>query len=499
MKEDSTDFDVIVVGLGPVGLILANLLGQQGHRVLGVDKILESYRFPRAIHLDAEIIRILQLVGLSDQLLPLLRPCPFLELSDPSFRPLVRASIHFESGYAANDFMFYQPELEDILRKGCERFPNITLLWGTEITGLSQGDAGVSVEANGEMIAKAKFLVACDGAKSGVRNWLGISQRHFGFEKGALKIDALEEGDEVLDTPHVQKICSHDRPWVRMKGRGKHRRWELNYTMTMSREEYEKPDTVRALLEEIGVDTRKLEIIHAVWYRFRGALSRQWRKGKVFLAGDAAHVTPPYIGQGMCAGFRDALNLSWKLDLVLKNTCPETILDTYQSERVPQVRINILIAIAIGRLFTTRLWYLLKFFSGIPGLRDVLLRIQLPLDPLGKNGIWGMGKPSRTLFPQFKMDSGLFSDVLLEKKWAIVALGGVFSPEESMEAEKAGLLPVSFSDKEANFGFMQAWSEKHKASFVIVRPDLYVFSGGYHAVPLIQAYKQSKKAHFALF
>lgn len=492
------NFDVIIVGLGPVGLVLANLLGQQGHRVLGVDKVLESYHFPRAIHLDAEIIRILQVAGLSEQLLPLLRPCPYLELNDKHFRPLIRASIDFDSGYSANDYMFYQPELEDILKKGCDRFPNVTLLWGTEITGISQGGTEVAVESNGQLIARSKFLIASDGAKSGVRNQLGLTQRNFGFEKGALKIDALEEGDEVLDTLHVQKICSHDRPWVRMKGRGKHRRWELNYRMTMSREEYEKPETVRFLLEEIGVDTRKLEIVHAVWYRFRGALSQEWRKGKVFLAGDAAHVTPPYIGQGMCAGFRDALNLSWKLDLVLKNNCRETILDTYQSERLPQVRINILIAIAIGRLFTTRLWYLLKLFSSIPGLHDMLLRIRLPLDPLGKKGLWGTGKASRTLFPQLKTESGQFSDVLLEKGWAIVALGGSFSPEESAEAEKAGLLPVSFAESEVHAGFLKAWSKKNKAKFVIVRPDLYVFSGGYQAFQLIKEYKQVWKAYSAM-
>lgn len=488
--EHPADYDAIVIGLGPVGLLMANLLGQQGHKVLGIDKVTDSYQFPRAIHLDAEVIRIMQVAGLADELLPLLRPCPFLELNDKKFRPLFRASINFYSGYAANDFMFYQPELEALLKKGCERFPNVTLRWGTEVTGISQNASGIEVESVGLAPDRATYLIACDGAKSGVRQWLNIPQKEFGFEKGALKIDALEAGDETIDTLHVQKICSHRNPWVRMKGRGNHRRWELNYTMTMSKGEYEKPETTIKLLEEIGVDTRKLEIVHAVWYRFRGALSTKWQSGRVFLAGDAAHVTPPYIGQGMCAGFRDALNLSWKLDLVLSKTHRKELLDTYQPERLPQVKIQILLAIAIGKVFTTRLWYLLWFLSRLPLIGGLLRNIKLPLDPQGKTGIWGKGRAIRGLFPQFNMPSGQLTDHLLGKKWAMVGIGHAFSEEEIQSAEAAGLQLATLPDGGADMDFFNTWTKRKKARFYIVRPDLYVFSSGNDPIAMVREFER---------
>ncbi|MFZ4427288.1 MAG: FAD-dependent monooxygenase [Saprospiraceae bacterium] len=492
METQTEQYDLIIIGLGPVGLLAANCFGQLGHRVLAVDKIAAGYNFPRAIHLDAEILRILQFVDLSAPLTPLLRPSPFLELCDRQFRPLLRASIPFYSGYVANDFMFFQPELEEILKTGAARFRNVTLAYQTEVTELVQDDQCVTISANGGFRARATFLVACDGAKSMVRNALGIRQIHFGFEKGALKVDGLETGeDSLVQSEAVQKICSHQKPWVRMKGRGAHRRWELNYAMTMPREEYEQPETVKKLLGEIGVDTRKLEILHAVWYRFRGVMSREWRKGRVFLAGDAAHATPPYIGQGMCAGFRDVLNLAWKLDAVRYGARCERLLDTYTSERLPQVRIHILVAIAIGHLFTSRLWYLLRGLAAVPGIKNLLLNIRLPLDPQGRKGVWGSGNAKRQLFPQFKLRSGGLSDLLLEKDWALVAVGTAFSPEDSQKAANIGLRTVAFDRDEQDIGALLAWAEKRKACFFIVRPDLYVFSSGRDAGKLIQAFEKT--------
>jgi 3-(3-hydroxy-phenyl)propionate hydroxylase len=495
--EQNTKYDIIIIGLGPVGLLAANLFGQFGYKVLAVDKIASGYNFPRAVHLDAEILRIMQFVDLSDRLTPLLRPSPFLELCDPQFRPLLRASIPFYSGYASNDFMFFQPELEEILQSGVARFPNVTLAYQTEVTRVLQDDQSVKVETNGSLRAQATFLVACDGAKSMVRNLLGIRQIHFGFEKGALKVDALETGDDsAVQSEAVQKICSHQKPWVRMKGRGAHRRWELNYAMTMPRAEYEKPETVKKLLNEIGVDTRRLEILHAVWYRFRGVMSREWRKERVFLAGDAAHATPPYIGQGMCAGFRDVLNLSWKLDAVLRGTCRESLLDTYTSERMPQVRIHILVAIAIGRLFTSRLWHLLRGLALVPGIKKLLLNIQLPLDPQGKNGVWGTGKAKRRLFPQFNVQSGGLSDLLLGKNWTLVAVGTTFSPEDSQKAVHTGLRTATFSNEEQDIGPLLDWSKKRNARFFIVRPDLYVYSSGNRADKLIKGFEKDWADHY---
>ncbi len=493
MQEDKVNdykaYDIIVCGLGPVGLLTCNTLGLRGYQVLGVDRFEKAFSFPRAIHMDEEIVRIVQSVGLLDELLPQLKPSGGLELTDEKFNVLFRAKSVFPGGFSSDHFLFLQPELETILRNGCKRFPNVNLVY-KGITDFEQSNDGITVFSNTERLASAKYMIACDGANSFTRNKLGINREDLRFDKDILKIDALE----VVPTPDqyntVQKICSHKKPWVRMNGISNHKRWELNYTNGLSKEEIQKPEKIKQLLSEIGADTGNLQIQHGVLYSVKSVLAKEWQCGNIILAGDAAHTTPPYTGQGMAAGFRDVMNFTWKLDAVLQKQWPDSILKTYQTERYPHVKFNIRLAILVGWIFTTRLWMVLKVLSKIPLIKGWLLNFHLPKNPLG-NGFWGTGKAKRYLFPQVKIDQNTYSDMLLSNEWTLVSIGKSRAPHIAGLCEKLKLKYVVF-DTEPYAEELRKWAER-KAYYFIVRPDLYVFSSGNSAEKLCREFQLKMK------
>ncbi len=475
--QGNSSFDIAVVGLGPVGLLACNLLGKRGYRVLGIDSLANAYHFPRAIHVDDEIVRIIQSAGLIDAVYPRLKPSWGLELMDTKGRVMFRGNNKFPGGYEASNFMFFQPELEQALKQGVAAYPNVQLMYEVEITDFQQDASGVTLFSQNGKVAEATYLIACDGANSFVRKKLGIGQNDLKFQRGALKIDAYDKKQNGEVYHGVQKICSLEKPFVRMQGVGYHRRWELNYNCGLSKEAIEKPENIKKLLAEIGVDAADLEIVHAVYYHFKSLLAKEWQRGNIFLAGDAAHVTPPYVGQGMCSGFRDVMNLSWKLDAVLQKKMPASVLQTYQTERYPHTKMQIIKAIAVGYFFTTRWMYLLKALSYIPGLKKLLLNVILPFDTYGA-GIWGKGKASRYLFPQARTKTNGFSDDFYQNGWALVSVGQPLDAQTVSLCEKAGLKAVVLDEKDTNLAEMKTWAAKYKAAFFIVRPDLYVYASG---------------------
>jgi 3-(3-hydroxy-phenyl)propionate hydroxylase len=490
--QSSSKYDIVILGLGPVGLLACNLLGKRGRKVLGIDRMYATYNFPRAIHIDDEIVRILQAVNLSEKILPRLKPLWGLELMDTQQRVLFRGNNKFPGGYESSNFLFLQPELEQILRAGTERYRNVDLLYEKQVTDFHQHDSSIEIFSKDGKIAEASYLIACDGANSFVRNKLGIRQKNLKFQKAALKIDAYEliQNGKVYHT--VQKICSTSKPYVRMQGVGNHRRWELNYDPRLTKEEIKNPENIKKLLAELGVNVSNLKIAHVVYYYFKSVLAKEWQRGRIFLAGDAAHATPPYIGQGMCSGFRDVINLSWKLDAVLRKDLPASILSTYQTERYPHTRIQILKAVVIGYLFTTRLWYLLKLLSMIPILNKRLLHIVLPADANGK-GFWGSGKASRYLFPQIRTKQNELSDNFYGNSWTLVSVGKPLDLETILLCKKAHLNFIILDEERSNLTELQKWATKYNANYFIIRPDLYVYASGKNPIELCQSFILNKE------
>ncbi|MCE4535691.1 bifunctional 3-(3-hydroxy-phenyl)propionate/3-hydroxycinnamic acid hydroxylase [Pelomonas sp. P7] len=345
----SVDTDVIVVGLGPVGAALAVLLGRYGVRVLAIDKATDIFTKPRAIALDNEALRILQLVGLQDGELSTVA-IPQVQYHSPLFGRFARVGT---AGIIDGHPMlvtFYQPELERLLRARLAASASVEMRLGVEMEGLADDGRQVQAslrDADGRAWqARARFLVGADGANSLVRRLLGLEFEGRTFAQDWLIVDALDVPEPI---DHIEFICDPRRPTPRMVAPGGRQRWEFMLHPGEDAQAMERPESVRRLLAP-WCDVDKVRIERTAVYRFHAREARAFSKGRCFLAGDAAHITPPFAGQGLVAGLRDVANLAWKLAWVVKERADDRILDSYDAERRPHARKIINLARFLGAL-----------------------------------------------------------------------------------------------------------------------------------------------------
>src|SRR4051812_3886380 len=367
MSGAEAEYDVAIVGCGPVGALAANLFGHAGLRTVVLEREAAPYALPRAVHIDHEMMRIFQSVGLAQTMLPLMREAHghiHIGADAGVIRYLGSKGLPKRFGWA-NDYFFFQPELEAALADALSRLPHVTLRRGDEVIGIEQGEDCVRLNVQGrdEAQVTARYAVACDGAASFVRKALGIGLADLGFEEPWLVVDAEVDGPirfpafsgvpADADLQHLSvMLCDPKRPATLVPGRGTHRRWEFMLLPGEDDAEMMEPARVAALIAPYVQDVRG-RVIRAATYRFHGLIAEEWQSGRVFLAGDAAHQTPPFFGQGMCHGIRDAHNLLWKLALVHDGVADEALLATYEAEREPHVRSIIGAAIANGRYICT--------------------------------------------------------------------------------------------------------------------------------------------------
>lgn len=346
-------FDVIVVGYGPTGATLANLLGQAGHRVAIADSFADVFEQPRAINIDQEVLRTWQRIGLADEIAADCQPhtgTDFLGADGGLIKYLYSAPPPHPLGWPAN-IMFVQPEAERALRRGVRRFSNVTEYLAHEMTSVRQDDDGVTVTlkaADGVKTIRGRWLVGCDGANSPVRQHLGIGQEDLGFSEWWVVVDAWLRHETALPTRTTQ-YCLPEAPGAYVVCSSELRRWEMKVLPDESPESYRDQDKVRQRLATY-VDPDAVELWRSAAYHFHARVTDRWRMGRIFLAGDAAHQMPPFLGQGLCSGIRDASNLSWKLDRVLREQSPESFLDTYELERKPHIRVLTEITKSIGKI-----------------------------------------------------------------------------------------------------------------------------------------------------
>lgn len=347
--------DVAIVGYGPVGQLLAILLAQRGWKVRVFERWPEPYPLPRAVHMDHEIARILQGAGVIEALLPRTEAASIYEWRNADGDLLIRIGRDAERGLSGwpESLMFCQPELERILDQRVRTLPSVQVDWGCEVVDVR--DAGDHVELSARCgdadtrSVHARFAVGCDGARSFVRGVVDPAWHDLGFAFDWLVVDVIPRESRTWD-PMNWQLCDPARPTTVVSGGPGRRRWEFMRLPHESLDALNSEAAAWRLLEpwEIRPDNAKLER-HAV-YTFRGAWADVWRRGRILLAGDAAHLTPPFAGQGLCSGMRDAANLAWKLDLVLSGRATEPLLDTYTSERLPHVRALIEFAVSLGRV-----------------------------------------------------------------------------------------------------------------------------------------------------
>ncbi len=337
--------DVLVVGLGPVGSTLAGLLGRRGVRVIAVDREPKVFALPRAAHVDHMGLRTFQELGLLDQLLPDMIPNPGLDFVTADRRLLMRIPGDQQSwsGLPASMY-FHQPRVDRALRAQAAGTPGVEIRLGVELADLVvEPDAVVaSLARAGEVTrVRARWVVGCDGANSRVRELAGLTIEDLSFDEQWLVVDLLLQNTRAQragtcpGTPSMSATRPGRTPRSRCRSAATGsncRCWRARTRRSCS-----SPRRVAQLLGPY-LAPGEATVERAAVYTFHGLVARQWRAGRVLVAGDAAHQMPPFLGQGMCSGLRDATNLAWKLARVVAGTAPEDLLDTYASERRPHVR-----------------------------------------------------------------------------------------------------------------------------------------------------------------
>ncbi len=345
--------DVLIVGYGPAGATAANLLGQRGYRVAVVDTATAIYDKPRAITADQEAMRVFQQCGLADEIARDTCPHPGTDFVGMDGQVIKRFYPQPPPQPLAWEptWMFVQPALEAVLRRGVARFPNVQVLLGHQFLQLEQDAAQVRAQvlrlADGaRLTVQARHMIACDGARSPVRRQLDAPVEDLAFDEWWVVVDAwLRQPAEL--PPRCRQYCRPERPGTYIVGPGALRRWEIKLMPGEDPARFEDDAAVRQVLAGF-VDVDALDLCRTAVYRFHALVARQWRFGRVFLMGDAAHQMPPFLGQGLCAAIRDTVNLVWKLDAVERLGAVASLLDTYGLERTPHVRTVVAHAKAFG-------------------------------------------------------------------------------------------------------------------------------------------------------
>jgi len=472
------DCDVLIVGGGPTGVTLGLLLARGGVNTLVIDKAAEIYPLPRAAHIDHEIMRIFQELGVANEVAATCRTSSRYDFLNAKGEILLR----FEGmerigpgGWPASN-MIHQPSVEAILRAAAEGQANLQLKTQWNWTAFTnEGGTVVSsiVTPEGEQQIRSRFVVGADGARSPVRTAAGIEMDDLGFDEQWLVIDTLVQDFGRLPKVNLQ-ICDPARPTTCvLMGSGRHR-WEFMLKPDETAEQFPDDDFIAALLKPWNIDGA-VTLERKAIYRFNAKVVKTWRKGPVLLVGDAAHLTPPFAGQGLCAGLRDAANLAWKLIAVF-NGAGQALLDTYQSEREAHVRPIIALAMMMGRTVC-----IADPVAAAARDKQMLAAraagsspdgsMQSP--PLG-NGFLMAGSPhAGTYFPQFIAEGKRFDDVLGTGAWLIAKT----PPKKEGEA---GLQAVLLDDPRlrAFRAPLDQWLAKHGAEAVLVRPDRYIFRTG---------------------
>lgn len=347
------EYDVTIVGAGPTGASLAILLGQAGHRVLVVERDEDVYPLPRAVHMDHEIVRVMQQLGVLDPLKPLTSPVGryVFENADGDILLEIDGGDRLaNSGHPAS-LMFVQPELEQLLRERMDTLETVDTLIGVNVTRVIPDDVpAIEIEHRGGVKeVRSRFLVGCDGASSLVRQTLSPGIIDLGFDEPWVVIDTKIKGELALPHDTAFQFCDPSRPTTCVPAGPGRRRWEFMLLPDETPDQMRDPGSIWPLLAPWG-DPDTLELVRIAVYRFHALMVDRWRHGNVLLAGDAAHQTPPFMGQGLCSSIRDAVNVAWKLDRVLQGTSPASLLDSYEAERAPHFRHVVETSVAMGRI-----------------------------------------------------------------------------------------------------------------------------------------------------
>ena len=419
----SKEADVVIVGAGPVGLTLANILGLQGVQTLVVDERPSLIDYPRGVGLDDEALRTFQSIGLVERILPHTVPNQILRFFDAKRQLLAEmAPPDARFGWPKRNG-FVRPMVDAELLVGLDRFDNVEVAWNRQMQGCTETDEGVTVEfADGQEPVHARYVVGCDGGRSATRRLMGVS---FDGTTSSTRWLVIDCANDPLGHPNSEVGADPARPYVSISIAHGIRRFEFMIHGDESDEEAEDPAFVRRMLAQLVPHPERVDIIQHRVYTHHSRIAGAFRKGRLMLGGDAAHLMPVWQGQGYNSGIRDAANLGWKLAAVVNGHADDALLDTYDVERRKHARAMIDLSTTVGRVIspTNRRVAALRdrvihAASLVPTLKRYILEMRFKPMPRYKEGaVFHAGEdtsPTGTLFIQPRVDTREAQNVLLD-------------------------------------------------------------------------------------
>lgn len=497
----TTSHDVVIVGAGPVGLAAAAFFGRQGRDVAVFDQQASLYPLPRAGHIDSEIMRLLQVLGCAPEVERAAVPLREGVFLDRSGHLMLKLPLLLDgrTGWFS-DYLLYQPDLDRALQSTIASLPNVQVHRGQRAVAIHPGDGfsqitfewadAPSAEVRTQSV-RGSYVIGADGANSFVRQHIGSPWQDLGFEERWLVLD-IKPIDPAMDLPLLPgsaQVCDPERPTSLFRWLGReHVRIEFMLHKHEDAAIQDDADLCWSMVRRWGLTSSNSTFTRRAVYTFASRVAKTWRQGNVFLAGDAAHVMPPFLGQGMCSGLRDVANLAWKLDLVMRGLAGEQLLDTYQAERLPHVLALIETSVAAGKVVCVT-------DPELADERDAALRAvdapPLPPPPSLVGGLQPTADPSAptragSLSWQGRITyagrTGLLTDVF-GSGWQVLSaapgvdrvvptgLGGV--PVRTL---RLSLAPLTGPDCAVDLdGDYAAWFAAWDCTYVVVRPDLYVY------------------------
>lgn len=499
-RAPSREVEVAVVGAGPVGLMVANLLGLAGVQVALLETNDGLLGLPRAIAYDAETLRLFTQVGLFDQIAPGLVQNPHVRYVNARGRILMEMDAPLGPCGQSSLGTFYQPDFERVLLGGLERFDTVGILFKHTVTDLRQGpdDAVLTLTTpSGVRSLRTKYVVGCDGGSSRVRDLLGSKLVGSTFAQRWLVVDAVVKAHDVRQ---ISFYCDPRRPRVELPAVGDRVRWEFMQLPGETEEQLRGDDTIRSLIAQHS-GHRSVQIERKAVYTFHARVADRWRNNRGLLAGDAAHLTPPFAGQGMNGGMKDAVNLAWKLAAVLRGTASDAILDSYEVERAPVMRKMIGVSCRLGSIImpTNRRAAALRdlIFSGLNMSRRFQAFIGrggvLPPPRIRRSALTGVGRDALIgqMLPQPAVRSNEGVSMLDAfqgcHQWMVLGVGvdpaTMLSGRDRAILEALGARYACVNGRSEKSRTIELrcddpafadWVKRHGVGAVLVRPDRFI-------------------------